>query len=90
MYGKCLAALVAACIATPAIAQPPTLEETIAICRTAFFIDPAKGKLMFEAVPEEHQHAVAIVCLSYRQGAEDMLAIVEAQRQKKPISHAAR
>jgi hypothetical protein len=85
-----IAGALALALSAPLAAQqkPPSLDDAIAICRTTFFINPAKGKMMFDAVPDEHKGSVALICLSYRQGAQDMLNLVSRKPQPRPVSWA--
>lgn len=74
--------LFAAGVAASAEPVPPrlTLAGAIEICRITFFVDNARGKAMFDALPEEEKPLVAAVCIGYRQGAEDILEALH----KKP------
>lgn len=70
-----LASIAAAASPVP----PPSLAEAIEICRTTFFINPAKGKMMFEAVPDEHKQSVALICIAYKQGILDLIEVSKSK-----------
>lgn len=57
------------------------LSTVITICRTSFFVDPARGRAMFEAVATDDKAITAALCLAYRQGAEDMARAMAAEQE---------
>lgn len=71
-----------------AAAQPVTLSDAIEICRMTYFINPAKGKMMFDAVPEDQKATVAAICLSYRQGVLDLIEVSKKPRPPEQVSWA--
>jgi len=64
-------------------AEKMSLDAAISICRTVFFIDNAKGKAMFDALPEADKPMVAALCIAYRSGAEDLVAASQQRRENR-------
>lgn len=69
--------LIAATLAA-APAPAPSLEQTLEICRVTLIEDEARGRKMFAAVPERDKPLVALICLVYRRGGQDVLDSLEA------------
>jgi hypothetical protein len=70
-------AMALALLISPASAQqkPLTIDDALEICRVAYLEDAERGKKMFAAVPDEHKQTVAMLCVAYGRGVEDLMRL---------------
>lgn len=61
--------------------EAPPLRQVLALCRATYFSDdPEPARRAFARLSDDDKASVAMVCLAYRQGAEDMLSAIDAAR----------